>query len=129
MKRLLTFLALALLVGCRDPIQTQIKTLVGQRLKDPASAVYSDVRVHPDRHLAVACGKVNAKNSFGAYEGDKMFILYSGLVRFEQPDDNASLSECCDVLMANTPPTLIEFESAPNYSKTCGRLRFLETLR
>lgn len=117
------------LIGCQNRVETQIKRLVGQRLKDPNSATYSDVRVHPNRSLFIACGKVNAKNSFGAYEGETSFILYSGQVRFELPEDDASVSACCDVLMANMPTKFGSFDGAPGYAQTCGRLKLMETLR
>ena len=121
--------ACTLLVGCQDPVEAQIKRLVGQRLKDPGSAIYHDVRVHPSDALFIACGKVNAKNSFGAYEGDTNFILYAGNVRFELPDDTVAVSACCDVLRGSEPTETGSFDAAPRYAQTCGRLKLTETLR
>ena len=121
------------IAGCSSPesrITKQIQEFVGKRLKDPDSAKYSDIRWHRSPYWAVACGTVNAKNSFGAYEGPVSFIKYSGFgVRFAQPDDTASLSECCDVLLAFEPGEDRDVENAPGYAKTCGRLDLLNTLR
>lgn len=51
-----------------------IKRGVGGILKDPYSAVYEDIwGVKEKNGDYVFCGYVNAKNSFGAYIGLKMF--------------------------------------------------------
>ena len=42
-------------------------------LRDPASASFTDVRVH-DGAPTVVCGKVNARNGFGGMGGPKRFI-------------------------------------------------------
>lgn len=131
MKRFAVFCLIpALLVGCGKSREDWVQEIVGKRLKDPASAQYSDIRIHPSPTWAVACGKVNAKNSFGAYEGPVGFIKFTGIgVRFEQPGDQVALSDCCDVLMAYTPTPYGDVEKSPGYAKTCGRLQLLETLR
>lgn len=129
MKYALLF-ALPLLASCTDSGAEQVKRIVGQRLKDPESAIFSGIRLHPNPSYTVACGTVNAKNSFGAYEGETSFIKYTGIgVRFEQPDDKAPLSSCCDVLMTYTPAPGSDVEDAPGYAETCGRLDLFGTLR
>ena len=49
--------------------------LVRAGLKDPASAQFEDVFGRTKHGLAVACGRVNARNSFGAYEGSPFFVV------------------------------------------------------
>jgi hypothetical protein len=48
------------------------KTIVGKLLKDPYSAVYSDIFVNRKFEPTV-CGFVNSKNSYGAYVGRQRF--------------------------------------------------------
>jgi hypothetical protein len=51
------------------------KAAVAKTLKDPNSARYSDiVRKKNEVGTDYVCGKVNAKNSFGAYNGNKIFL-------------------------------------------------------
>lgn len=42
---------------------------VKKRLKDPSSAEFRNVHFYSGGKAAVACGEVNAKNSFGGYSG------------------------------------------------------------
>lgn len=44
---------------------------VSAKLKDPSSAQFSEVRIS---ETGTVCGKVNAKNSFGAYSGATSFL-------------------------------------------------------
>lgn len=49
---------------------------VGQQLKDPYSAKYTHGSyMFEGRSGGVYCGKVNAKNSYGAYIGDRLFAV------------------------------------------------------
>jgi hypothetical protein len=54
---------------------TFIQDGVRRELKDPFSAVFGELKAvrHPDNTFTV-CGAVNAKNSFGGYIGDNLFI-------------------------------------------------------
>ena len=69
--------------GCSpDPKQaliTKAEQSVRQSLKDPDSAEFSDVQVKgvvsDDLAVAVVCGQVNAKNSFGGYVGYRRFYF------------------------------------------------------
>lgn len=70
-----------LLFGCdNDSFVESAKRQVKLRLKDPSSAQFDDVKFYPsdapreNPHGAV-CGKVNAKNSFGAYIGYRRFVM------------------------------------------------------
>lgn len=54
------------------------KEKIKERLKDPDSAIFSDVyfnRTQKDQ-IDVICGKVNSKNSFGGYSGDQHFMAF-----------------------------------------------------
>ena len=52
------------------------KALVRQRLRDPASAEFTDVRVIPGRPGGtVVCGRVNARTGFGGMAGPHRFIV------------------------------------------------------
>jgi hypothetical protein len=53
------------------------QSLVRQRLRDPASAEFSDLRVIPGRSQGskTVCGRVNARNGFGGMTGPGRFIV------------------------------------------------------
>lgn len=58
------------------------KDAVRTSLKDPASAIFGDIKVNGD--TGAACGLVNAKNSMGGYVGLRGFLLSKdGSVEFE----------------------------------------------
>lgn len=44
------------------------------RLKDPGSAEFRNVHFYSGGKTVVACGEVNAKNSFGGYSGYERFV-------------------------------------------------------
>lgn len=51
---------------------------VKSRLKDPISAVFGDYRSTTDASGDIyVCGLVNAKNAFGAYVGDRLYLVVS----------------------------------------------------
>lgn len=85
--RYLTFvLCILFLVGCDSTDQKTIKKVknaIGEQLKSPDSAKFSDIYIVRWKgvtsdagygNLAV-CGVVNAKNSFGAYTGNNRFVV------------------------------------------------------
>ena len=56
-----------------------VKTTIGRGLKDPRSAQYQNIRMVRNTNQSgtshtLVCGEVNAKNSYGAYVGFKMFV-------------------------------------------------------
>lgn len=55
------------------------KVSVRSRLKDPASAVFSELRILGNERV---CGYVNAKNSFGGYTGNTRFVSFYGAVTY-----------------------------------------------
>lgn len=48
---------------------------MGKLLKDPYSAKYTHDSYEDAHGNKTYCGKVNAKNSYGAYIGDRMFAV------------------------------------------------------
>lgn len=71
-------LAIATLGGCsliggadNETVATA-KERIGQKLKDPSSAIFSDLHVTEDKYV---CGYVNAKNSYGGYVGREGFVI------------------------------------------------------
>lgn len=58
-----------------DALLYKAQAIIQQRLKDPSSAEFSDgyARVKKGQH--VACGYVNAKNSFGAMAGASQWLV------------------------------------------------------
>jgi len=64
------------------------KRAVKNSLKDPESAEFKDVYAnYTDGYDVVACGYVNAKNSFGGYTGYKAFVSSGKSVIMEGQDD------------------------------------------
>lgn len=57
--------------GSPEYIIADAQKEVASKLKDPSSAQFSDVRIS---ETGAVCGKVNGKNSFGAYSGAESFV-------------------------------------------------------
>ncbi|QDC37100.1 hypothetical protein [Sphingobium fuliginis] len=96
MRGLLIIGAVAALGSCSSQEQAQadkLKAQVAAKMKDPESARFTHLKVH----LAQLCGEVNAKNSFGGYEGAERFSVVDGSVQLR------SSAERADDLTANTP--------------------------
>jgi hypothetical protein len=53
---------------------TSSEESVKQKLKDPDSAQFKDVRFYSGSGIPVTCGQVNAKNGFGGYTGFERFV-------------------------------------------------------
>ena len=64
----------------KDMAAARARSIVPSALKDPSSAEFENVW---GVSATVACGLVNAKNSFGALAGKTRFILEDGRVSFE----------------------------------------------
>lgn len=57
-----------------------VEMAVKQQLRDPDSAVFGRMNIYSDRKLndyytPAVCGRVNAKNGFGGYTGEKAFVF------------------------------------------------------
>lgn len=67
--------------------ESEKKAAKGQvigELKDPESARFGDIwALKSSNGKRVVCGNVNAKNSFGGYTGNKVFMLSSNSLMFE----------------------------------------------
>jgi len=96
MRRLLIISTLAALGSCASEEQAaadKLKSQVAATMKDPESARFSSLKID----AATLCGEVNAKNSFGGYEGAERFWAIDGTVQLR------SRAERADDLTANTP--------------------------
>jgi hypothetical protein len=59
--------------------EDEVKNAIGRHLKDPYSAKYKPMIARKDGPTGYfVCGLVNAKNSYGAYTGDKPFMARLG---------------------------------------------------
>ncbi|HHH3206602.1 TPA: hypothetical protein ACPY7B_003354 [Klebsiella pneumoniae] len=58
-----------------DVEKKSVEQGVGKLLKDPYSAKYTHDSYEDTHGNKTYCGKVNAKNSYGAYIGDRMFAV------------------------------------------------------
>lgn len=91
--RLLVLMTILLVSVARaDQLPTQwANDMLENYLRDPFSARYRDVLVPgaDEGDYTVVCGRVNAKNSFGAYVGWRRFIALQNLrVLFEGSTDH-----------------------------------------
>jgi hypothetical protein len=64
-----------------DPVIQAAKAAVAKNLKDPPSAVFSDLKraMRPNvrgEPMDTVCGLVNAKNSYGGYNGPRGFVYF-----------------------------------------------------
>jgi len=62
----------------------RVEADVRRSLKDPDSAKFEDVKAYAKEQ--VACGKVNAKNSYGGYTGAEDFSYYRGRPHLQSDD-------------------------------------------
>ena len=118
--RLLAFtLAAAFICGCshnqEDPIKTAVSEKIKSSLKDPESAKIVVSEIFPLFDGRVACGTVNAKNSFGGYTGPMNFqatVLPSGTIG----DVDISSDEKRSAMSAESCLFLKEFGKRPGHS-------------
>ena len=67
-----------------DVFAEQVRGHVRGSLKDPESAKFQEVKAYAKEQ--VACGKVNAKNSYGGYTGFEDFSYYQGQSHLQSGD-------------------------------------------
>lgn len=81
----IVILACFLLTSCNGQTGEAIdfgKGKIMESLLDPNGAIFHDVIFSPDNDNSESklsgyiCGKLNAKNSFGGYQGDTLFYIY-----------------------------------------------------
>lgn len=100
-----------LLVGASSVMQAKAETLseenealwieenqqlLLERLKDPASAEFSDEYVSYKSGSPVVCGKVKSKNSFGGYTGSKRYMGAGKSIGAFTEDDTDEFAEVWD---------------------------------
>jgi hypothetical protein len=66
----------------------EAKAAIMNRLKDPESAMFSDIVTKGD----VICGQVSAKNSMGGYVGKRFFLYDAGAKTAMVVDRNQEIS-------------------------------------
>jgi hypothetical protein len=69
---LLSFIAISAYADIPEQDMQALKSAMEDRLKDAESARYKDVRIGKDG--ITTCGRVNSKNSYGAYTGYVPFL-------------------------------------------------------
>ncbi len=55
-------------------VETNARELIREKLRDPKSAVFSQIRVSRRSGSPIACGLVNARNGFGGMTGNQRFV-------------------------------------------------------
>ena len=126
MRKLWAIAVLVLLSGCSEPSQKtaerrairDAEAAVTQLLQDPGSATFGE-----DHFVALGgeliCGTVNAKNGFGGYTGQTMWMAWQDAVYVASPDQTREMQACCAIVM-----TAVEANEAPLYregfSASCG---------
>jgi hypothetical protein len=81
--RFLILLLPILLTACGDdPLIDEAKEKVKVRLVDPRAARFSEVRKCV--HSVMVEGRVNARNAYGVYDGDRQFYAWKGRVVLSQ---------------------------------------------
>lgn len=55
-----------------ESLLARLQTQTAQQLKDPSSAQFRNTRLNDIK--TAACGEINAKNSYGGYEGFRKFV-------------------------------------------------------
>lgn len=73
-----------------EKVKEKVLEAVRNRLKDPASAQFRDVRLVEFSFGQVVCGEVNAKNAFGGYVGFTPFVSDVIEVVFWTQNDDAN---------------------------------------
>lgn len=60
-------------VSVDEAIQA-VKNTVANRMRDPDSTKFRNVRIKPFEGGKIACGEVNSKNAYGGYVGYQRFV-------------------------------------------------------
>ncbi|WP_088699701.1 hypothetical protein [Halomonas campaniensis] len=75
-----TIICTTMLAGCNlfESEEDKAKKAVAERLRDPSSAQFRNVKGGEKRGMYNVCGEVNGKNSYGAYAGYERFVASNG---------------------------------------------------
>lgn len=100
MRFVIPWVALVIAVAGCSSAETEMLNSVKERLKDPDSAQFSQVKVKKSErgHRMIMCGFVNAKNSFGGYGDPQPFTV----IRVEATKNmNVSFDSSCETASIN----------------------------
>lgn len=75
-----------------------VTAAVNPYLADPYSAVFGEMHAAKGTEGLIVCGAVNAKNRFGAYKGNAVF-----LVTAKEDFSNVSVGQIGESLLASVP--------------------------
>ena len=120
------WLAVALLLTACQPEVSSAKKAVSSVLKDPSSAQWKDVHsIAP----GVACGRVNAKNSYGGYTGFRQFLLRDGRLYFSEDElESIKISTCCTRLSSPKKEVAGVGVTASEISEACDALPWIPVI-
>ena len=95
------------LTGC-DQRRQQVESAIRAQLKDPESAMFGeDFSVYGPRENILACGTVNARNSYGGYVGETPYMVWAGKIYIGTDETSLAIMNCCALVMEeskNLPP-------------------------
>lgn len=81
------------------------RATVQTMLKDADSAKFTrQFAVKTTKGAIVACGTVNAKNGFGGYAGDAVYVMQDGVVRLENGANRNEVRSRWNATCAKLPP-------------------------
>ena len=61
--------------GAEEDLITSAKAAVTKKLNDPSSAQFADIRLVKINGQEFVCGRINARNRMGGYDGFKPFLF------------------------------------------------------
>lgn len=86
-----------LLAACSK--ERDVQNLVRQALKDPDSARFEGAtNIIGEGDAMVACGLVNAKNSFGGYVGAQPYMIWENRLYLSSGERDEAISTCCSAV-------------------------------
>jgi len=93
----------SVVIGSDNDVIFGAKRAILNQLKDPGSVDFKDVFYsYTEKGGGVACGRFNAKNSFGSYAGYKRFISNGGTTFIDgQSDSKPPFSDLWVMLCLN----------------------------
>lgn len=116
--------AMAMSSGCGKMAEHQAKQWVAGMMKDPDSAQFDAVKTIGEGRDMLACGKVNAKNSYGGYSGFKSFMLYERNVYVANDEmQDLSIRMCCNWLY-DAGKAGAKAVSVEEHKKMCGDIGY-----
>jgi hypothetical protein len=79
-----TLLIFATVCHSKEPVENlsiaTAKAAVSRKMKDPSSTQFRELTLYDHNGIMIVCGEVNAKNSYGAYDGYFPFVSVDGAV-------------------------------------------------